>query len=105
MRTSYEQTEAIRDKPRGAKTQLFFADVINDSHRNAVVSLCGSGLIWIVRKSGLLVIEFKQTQCPLGLQSPLHPSSAGPRERAARERGFGESGVQRKRKAIVSAAE
>jgi len=101
----YGQTAAIRDMPQGCETQLFFADVIDDSDRNAVIPLRVGHLIWIVRKSGLFVIELKQTQGPLGLESPLHPSSSSPRKRAARERGLGESRVQRKCKAIVSTPE
>ena len=101
-----ERTAAFETKTAGPGDFkiLFFADVIHDSHGDAVIPLRVGRLVWIVRKSGLLVIVFKQTQGPLGLQSPLHPSSAGPRVRAARERGLGEPSVQRKRKAILSTA-
>lgn len=79
--------------------------MIDDSDGDAVVPLRVGHLIWIVRKSSLLVIEFNQAQGPLGLESPLHTRPTGPRERPARECSLGESGVQRKRKAIVSAPE
>jgi hypothetical protein len=87
-----------------ATKQLFFADVIHDSHGDAVVSLRVGRLIWIVRECGSLVIELEQAYRPVGLESPLHSASPSPGESAACGRSLWKSGIQGKREAIVSAA-